>query len=100
MFYIKLDGIFLYNIICKVDCLLECIYEWYRKGRYLNKYLYIVGNNLFVMNFDNYKNFLRFMCCVFYYIRLYRYMYMDSRWIIVELKGRVVCVCIWICLML
>lgn len=58
MFYIKLGGRFLYNIICEVDCVLECIYGWYRDGYLL--YIYIRGNSLFVIRFYYYCGFLRF----------------------------------------
>lgn len=74
--------------MCKVDCLFVCIYIWYRESEN-----FIIGNNLFVGGFFDCIGFYRIWCYVFNGVGLNSEMY--SRWIIVEVKGRIVCVLIF-----
>lgn len=85
-FYTKRGMKPLFDIICEADCLPECTYTWYRE----EFSSYETGNNLFATKSLNYNGSYRFQCRASNDIRPYSYI--DSRWITVEVKGRIVCV--------
>lgn len=82
-FYTKRYGKPLHDIICVADCLPECTYWWYREG-----YPFTKGNSLFARHTYNFKDSYRFRCRASNDIR--PQIYTCSRWITVEVKGRIV----------
>lgn len=82
-FYIKKGVKPLHDITCEADCQPECTYTWYTEG--LSSYE--TGNNLFAKRSIYQIGSYRFLCRASNYIRSN-----DSRWITVEVKGRIVCV--------
>lgn len=84
-FYTKPNDKPAQDITCKADCLPVCTYTWYRESEN-----FTTGNNLFAGGSFDRTGSYRIRCHASNGVGSNSEMY--SRWITVEVKGRIVCV--------